>query len=263
MTKQVNPQKSILWGVTFFMIAVAICDDEIKVGAEMERALIDIFSKLNIECAIDVFFSGEELANKMEAGTHYDLIFLDIEFAQGEINGVEVGRLTRDVHQNHFTSIVFISWKKNYAMQLFEIQPLNFLVKPLEDEKIEAVVRKYLKITGFWSGALKYKIGHDTFQVQLKNIVCLENYERKIIIHLADGKKEEFYGSLKEVYDEQLKKFDFLFIHASYAVNYDYITALKIDQVILLNSTTPLPVSKHRKNEVREKYYEIVKRRRM
>ena len=245
------------------MIYVAICDDEIKIGAELERTLIDIFSKLNIEHEIDVFFTGEELQSKMKAGAHYDLIFLDIEFAQGEINGVEVGRLIRDVHQNHLTSIVFISWKKNYAMQLFEIQPLNFLVKPLEHRKIEDVVIKYFKITGLWAGVFTYKIGHDTFKVQIKDIVYLENYERKVIIHLADGRKEEFYGSLKDVYEEQLKRFDFLFIHASYAVNYDYVTALKFNQVSLINSATPLPISKNRKNEVRECYYEIVKRRRV
>ena len=244
------------------MIHIAVCDDEIKIGAELERALIAICSKLNIKHEIDVFFTGDELYQKMEAGAHYDLIFLDIEFAQGEINGVEVGRLIRDVHQNHLTSIVFISWKKNYALQLFEMQPLNFLVKPLEHEKIEEVVRKYLKIAGFLSGTFTYKVGHDTFKVQIKDIVYLESDDRKVIIHLADGRKEEFYGPLKEAYDEQLKRFDFLFIHASYVVNYDFITALKFNQVFLLNGTRPLPISKHRKNEVRERYYEIVKRRR-
>ena len=245
------------------MIYVAVCDDEIKIGTELERALIDIFGKQNIEYEIDVFFSGNELHSKMEAGSHYDLIFLDIEFAQGEINGVEVGRLIRDVHQNYLASIVFISWKKDYALQLFEIQPLNFLVKPLKYEKIDAVVKKYLKITGFLSGVLMYKAGHDTFKVQIKDIVYLENYERKVIIHMAGGKKEEFYGSLKDIYDEQLKKFDFLFIHASYAVNYNYVAALKFNQVILTSDTTPLPISKNRKNEVRERYFEIVKRRRV
>ena len=260
------------------MIHVAICDDEIKIGAELERALINIFGKLNLKYEIDVFYTGEDLCKEMEGGTHYDLIFLDIEFAQNKINGVEVGNLIRDVHQNHLSSIVFISWKKNYALQLFEIQPLNFLVKPLKEEKIEKVVRKHLKISGLWSGVFTYKIGHDIFKVQIKEIIYLENYERKVILHLADGRKEEFYGSLKELYEEQLKGFDFLFIHASYAVNYDYVSALTFNQVSLLNSKTAtfdktsfgkaalskaLPISKHKKNEVRQRYFEIEKGRRV
>ena len=78
---------------------------------------------------------------------------------------------------------------------------------------------------------------------------------------LSIGRKEEFYGSLKKVYEEQLKGFDFLFIHNSYAVNYDYVVALKFNQVHWVDSTVPLPISKHKKNEVREIYHEIVQRR--
>jgi len=243
------------------MIYVAVCDDETKIGAELECALIDIFDKLNVKYEIDVFFAGEELYKKMESGTHYDLIFLDIEFAQNEINGVEVGRLIRDVHQNHLAAIIFISWEKKYALQLFDIQPLNFLVKPLKHEKIENVVKKYLKISGLWSEVFMYKVGHDILKAQVKDIVYLESYGRKLVMHLADGKKEEFYGSIKATYEEQLKQFDFLFIHNAYVVNFNYVTALKIDQVLLVNDTMPLPISKHRRSRVKESYFEIMKRR--
>ena len=112
------------------------------------------------------------------------------------------------------------------------------------------------------SKMIKYEEVRLKINVQIKDIVYLENYERKVIIHMAGGRKEEFYGSLKDVYDEQLKKFDFLFIHASYAVNYNYVSALKFNQVTLINDTIPLPISKNRKNEVRERYFEIVKKRR-
>jgi len=94
------------------MIFVAVCDDELKIGAELEGALINIFGKRSIKYEIDVFYTGEELCKEMETGKHYDLIFLDIEFAQTEINGVDVGRLIRDVHHNYLASIVYISWEK-------------------------------------------------------------------------------------------------------------------------------------------------------
>ena len=243
------------------MIYIAICDDETAVCSELECALLDIFAKLNIKHEVDVFFSVENFCKEMEIGAHYDLIFLDIEFAQSEINGIEVGRLIRDVHRNHTASIVYISWEMKYALQLFDIQPLNFLIKPLSHDKMEEVARKYLEIFGHWSGVFTYKTGHNAFNVQMKNIVFFENDDRKVIIHLSDGRKEEFYGSLKKVYEEQLKGLDFLFIHNSYVINYDYVTALKFNQVHLIDRTIPLPISKHKKNEVREAYYEILKRR--
>ncbi|MCL2363271.1 MAG: LytTR family DNA-binding domain-containing protein [Defluviitaleaceae bacterium] len=243
------------------MIKVAICDDETNIGAALENDLLDIFGKLNVKFEIGVFFTGEALYKKMDGGAHYDLIFLDIEFARSDINGIEVGRRIREVHQNHLTAIVYISWEKKYALQLFDIQPFNFLVKPLNHDKIENVVRKYLQISGQWSGTFTYKVGHDTQKVQIKDIVYIESHGRKLSLHFANGKHEEIYGSIKTAYEEQLKKFDFLFIHNAYVVNYDYVTALKIDQVLLTNHTTPLPISKHRRNEVRDNYFNIMKQR--
>ena len=37
------------------MIYIAVCDDETAIGAELESALIDILTKLNIEHEVDVF----------------------------------------------------------------------------------------------------------------------------------------------------------------------------------------------------------------
>ena len=245
------------------MIYVAVCDDEKALGAELERTLIDIFDKLDAKYEIDVYFSGDELHKKMEAGTHYDLIFLDIEFAKNEINGVKVGQLIRDAHHNNTVSIVYMSWKKKYAMQLFDIRPLAFLIKPLKYEKIEKAAKTHLQLSGFWSESFTYKKGHDNFKVQAKDIVYLENNDRKIILHLADGRKEEFYGTLKKIYEEQLKRLDFLFIHTSYIVNYDYVTSIGYNQLTITDRATPLTISQNKRNETRERYSEIVKRRRV
>ena len=82
----------------------------------------------------------------------------------------------------------------------------------LEQALVEQLTRTYLKLSGLWSGDFTYKIGHDNYKVQIKDIVYLQSVKRKLILHLRDGRKEEFYGSLKEVYQNQLKRFDFLFI---------------------------------------------------
>ena len=241
---------------------IAICDDERRIGAELERVVMDILDKINISCEIDVYFTGEDLCLKMENGAHYNLIFLDIEFAQNSINGVEVGRLIREAHDNNMVSIVYISWEMKYSMQLFDIRPLNFLLKPLDYAKVEQVVRTYLKLSGLCSGDFTYKVGHNVYKVQLRDIVYLQSDKRKLILHLADGSKEEFYGILKDVYQEQLQRYDFLFIHASYVVNYDYIAAVKYNELILTNKKTPLPISQQKRKKVREAYYEIMEKRR-
>ena len=241
---------------------IAICDDEKRIGAELEHAIIGILGKLNIKYEIDVYFTGEELCRAMETGAHYNLVFLDIEFAKNAINGVEVGRLIREAHHNNMVSIVYISWEMKYSMQLFDIRPLNFLLNPLDYEKVEAVIRTYLELAGLWAGDFTYKIGHDTYKVQIKDIVYLQSMKRKLILHLADGREEEFYGALKEVYEEQLQRFDFLFIHVSYVVNYDFIAVVKYEELVLADGKTSLPISRHKRKEVTEAYCAITERRR-
>ena len=243
------------------MLLIAICDDEQKICSELESSLIQILGALNIKSEIDVYSTGSELCRKIEADTYYDLIFLDIEFARNEVNGIEVGRIIRETHQNNTVSIVYISWEKKYSMQLFDIRPLNFLIKPLEFDKIEKVVKTFLKITGLRTEVFAYKVGHNTCKVQMKDIICIESRDRKLILHIIDGRKEEFYGSLKDVYEQQLKNFDFLFIHASYVVNYDHITSIKYSQLFLADNNMPLPISQNKRNEIRERYFEIMKRR--
>jgi DNA-binding LytR/AlgR family response regulator len=247
----------------FMILFVAICDDEKRIGAELESAVMEILGKMNINYEVDIYFTGEELCSKMEAGAHYDLIFLDIEFAKNAINGVEVGRLIRNAHHNNMVSIVYISWEMKYSMQLFDIRPLNFLIKPLEYGRVEEVMRKYIELAGLWSRDFTYKVGHDTYKVQVKDIVYVQSIKRKLVLCLADGRKEEFYGTLKEAYQEHLQRFDFLFIHASYVVNYDYIATIRYDELVLADGNTSLPISRHRRKEITEHYCAIMKRRRL
>jgi len=248
--------------VDFMAHFIAICDDEKDICAELESIVIDICDKLNIKYEIDIYFTGEALCQKISAGAHYDLIFLDIEFAKHKMNGIEVGRFIRDTHNNSIMSIVYISWHMKFAMQLFDMQPLNFLIKPLDDTKVENTIKAYLKISKFWSETFTYKIGHDIFKVKIKELVYLESLDRKVVLHFADGRKAEFYGALKEVYQDQLEKFNFLFIHAKYVVNYDYVTVLKYDELIIAERNATLPISQSKRKEIRNLYMMILESQR-
>jgi len=243
------------------MLKIVVCDDEMNICVELKCILIDVLGILKVNHRIDIFTSGEELCRKLDTGASYDLIFLDIGFAKNEINGVEIGHLIRNAHNDNNVSIVFISWDQGYAMQLFEIRPMHFLLKPLAYDKIERAVKTYLKISGFSSVTFYYKKGHDMFSAQVKDIMYLESNDRKIIIHFSDGRSDEFYGSLKELYNEQLKQCDFLFCHASYLVNYDYVAAVKYDHLFISGSVSSLPISQNRKSGVRETCLAIMKRR--
>jgi len=243
------------------MIHFVICDDEKAVCAELEQTVTQILTNLNIKHEIDVFFCPEELEKQIKNGATYDLMFLDIEYFTSKLNGIDLGKLIRDVYENDQVAIVFISRETKYALELFEVQPLNFLIKPLQREKIIKVINKYLTLAGLRTKEFSYKKGRNIFKVPLGDILYIESIGRKLYLHLVDGKEEEFYGSLKDTYESQLQKYDFLFIHASYVVNYDHISALTFSHVRLSQGETSLPISKHRQEEVRAIYQKIFKRR--
>jgi len=104
-----------------------------------------------------------------------------------------------------------------------------------------------------------YKIKKGTHRVQMKDIVYLESYGRKMVLHLADGNKVEFYGTLKEIYQESLSKHGFIQVHKSYIVNFKYIAAFKYLELTLSDGGT-IPVSKQRRRAIRETYFNISER---
>ena len=72
-----------------------------------------------------------------------DVLFLDIELLT--TNGIEVGRFIREEQENMETAIVYISANSSYAMDLFRVQPTDFLIKPLDKIKVGNVMNRIQK----------------------------------------------------------------------------------------------------------------------
>ena len=244
------------------MLKIAVCDDEKELTAELERALMIICANLTVAHEIDLYYSAADLCRCLDAGARYDMLFLDIAFAKDDINGVEAGRLIRGREGGSLISIVYISWTEQYAMELFELNPLHFLLKPLDYGKVEKAIKTHIENNGISGGIFTWQKGRDSYKARVKDILYLESHSRKITIHFNDGKSDEFYGSLKELYHEQLESFDFLFIHTSYLVSYDAVTAACYDYMAITGREMPLPVSRPRRNKVRQRYTAIRTRRR-
>ncbi|MCL2637861.1 MAG: DNA-binding response regulator, partial [Oscillospiraceae bacterium] len=61
------------------MLRIAICDDMENSVHEVKGYISEVCEKLNIQTEITAYYSGEELCKSLESGTHYDIVFLDIE----------------------------------------------------------------------------------------------------------------------------------------------------------------------------------------
>ena len=108
-----------------------IIEDEKPSARRLSRLLLN----LGVEVS-QMLHSVEEAVEWFQNNTHPDLIFLDIQLSDGlsfEIfDVVEVK-----------SAIIFTTAYDEYALQAFKLNSIDYLLKPIDDEELEAAVEKY------------------------------------------------------------------------------------------------------------------------
>ena len=228
------------------MFRIAICDDKPVICSQIEKIVLDYGRKAFYDIEADVYFSGEELYRYLEDGTYFDLIFLDIELR--ELNGINVGSKIRNDLKNESIQIVYISGKDNYALDLFEVRPMHFLVKPVGAEMILSVLEKGMELSNKLGQTFQYKQGHTSRKIVVKNIIYFESLDRKVRMITTEG-EEIFYGSLTDIFS-QLERYGFFFCHKSYLVNYHHIIKFEYEKLMMKNGMN-LPISQPKRKSIR------------
>lgn len=235
------------------MLKIAVCDDDNYVCTEIEQMILDYSIKSNIKVDIDIFYDGKDLISYIENEYSFDLIFLDIEL--GTTTGIEVGNRIRNELDDYISKIVFISSRTGYERQLFDVQPLNFLDKPIDKEKLIRCIDLALKMLDKEKKVFKYQVGHDFNQVAFQDILYFENKLRKVKIIMING-VDEFYGTLENI-KMQLPN-NFITAHVSYIVNYNYIEKISGETILMKNGVT-IPISKRNLKEIQNLQIQFIK----
>jgi len=229
------------------MIRIAVCDDALAVCSELENIILDFQKQTNVELTVETFYSGEDLIKYIKNENTLDLIFLDIEL--GKINGVEVGQVIRYELEDYITKIVYISSKNSYDRQLFDVQPLHFLSKPLNREKVIKDLQLAIKILEKENKMFSFKIGQRTYKIPVKEIIYFESIRREIKL-VSIKETLYFYDTVDDVY-KQLSKGRFIKPHRSYIVNYDNVLSIKKDEIKVCNGDT-IPLSRLNIKKIKE-----------
>lgn len=228
------------------MLKVAVCDDEKAVLSEV-RLWLNEYEKINgNKIKVDIFEKGEDLISNIESNINYDLIFLDIELIT--MTGIDVGKIIRNDFNDYVSKIAFITSKDGYELELFKIQPLEFIKKPLSLEKIFYIVNLTKKIIKIDNTIYTYKKDGEYISVYTKDILYFEKIDREVKIVTID-KEDSFYGNLKPII-EQLPK-SFITPHNSFIINYTKIKKLRSSEIIISNGAK-IPVSKRNIKNIRE-----------
>jgi two-component system, LytTR family, response regulator len=242
------------------MLKVIIIEDEQK-AAQMLQIMLQ-----ELEPGIQVM----ELCADLPAGVRAikkhqpDLIFLDIEMPG--YSGLQLLEFFND-DEVHF-SIVFTTAFNDYAIKAFELSAIDYILKPIQVEKLQAAIDKFKKIQ---KGLPAKQIGLLKAHLQNGGI-------RKIAIPVSNGleiigldeiRYFEAEGSYTRIWlqanrqllvSKKLKHFEDLFEastlfcrnHRSYMVNLNSVKKFLRSGggLLLLDDGKELPVSAERADEV-------------
>ena len=214
-----------------------ICDDEKSTCSELEEIILKYAKEKSVSLVTEVFYSGDTLLDYLKR-EKINILFLDIELPGKD--GVMVGKYIREVLEEENIFLIYISSKENYALQLFQNRPFDFLVKPIEAAKIYHVLDNI-------------QTQNSTYRISYKDILYFQSTGRKINIVM---KKEirTFYGKLNEI-EKRIPENVFLRIHKSYLVNKNYVKEFTYEWVKMLNGDV-LNISKINRADVRRKILE-------
>jgi DNA-binding LytR/AlgR family response regulator len=124
------------------MIRTLIIEDEEPAARRLGKMLTGIEPSIEILETID---SVESSVKWLEENGSPDLIMLDIQLADGLSF-----EIFRKVSVNSF--VIFTTAYDEYAIKAFELNSIDYLLKPVDRSRLEQSILKYKKITGSQRG---------------------------------------------------------------------------------------------------------------
>lgn len=220
------------------MLKCLIVDDEMPAREELKYMLKDIDS---------ISILGEA-SNGIEAldmisRLNPDIVFLDIEMPK--ISGIEVAKTL--IEENKKLNIVFTTAYDNFAVEAFDVNAVDYLLKPISEGRLNKAIKKIISLNGDRE-KLEYsklkRIIEDIGENKSKNINRISVYhknklipievkdilyvtiEDKSTVIVTQREKHEINYSLNELI-EKLSNEKFFRTHKSYIVNLDMIESIE------------------------------------
>ncbi|SEP40309.1 LytTR family DNA-binding domain-containing protein [Mucilaginibacter sp. OK283] len=171
-----------------------------------------------------------------------DLMFLDVEMPG--ITGLEFLRsLTRP------PLVILVSAYEQYALQGFELNVVDYLVKPVPFSRFLKAVRKAQSIlknlhtvgtlTPSETEYVFINANYSLVKVILSDIMYVEGLKDHVKIHLVSGKTVITRLLLKDV-EEKLSSGKFMRVHRSYIIALDKLDTIQKTQVMIQGIEIPV-----------------------
>ena len=145
-------------------IRVGIVDDS-RADAEYVQSLAQTWAaEREISLTVELFPSAEPILFRYEEKADFDLLLLDIEM--DGMDGVSMARRIR--RADGHVQIVFITGYSDYIAEGYEVAALHYLVKPLQPQKLYAVLDRAVERLAQEERCLDLSLPGETVRIPLR-----------------------------------------------------------------------------------------------
>jgi two-component system response regulator LytT len=229
-----------------------IVDDEAPARGEL-RYLLAAHPEVEVVGEAATAHEALELA----AAVRYDVVFLDVEMPG--VSGLEAARLV--LNRRERPAVVFVTAHERYAVEAFAVEAFDYLVKPVEPDRLARIVERLLsrgrreasaveKVAVVSAGGAKTLLDYDAiYWVEADG-----DYSR---VHTYD-RSYLATSSLREL-EELLPSGRFARVHRSHLVNLAKVAAVRRaapDRIRLAlddEANTELDVARRQTRALRER----------
>lgn len=229
------------------MIHIASIEDN-PAEEDVLRAHLSRYAKeKNVELDVAWFSSAVEFMSQKRA---FDVILMDIDLPG--VNGMEAATLLRTYDEE--TPLIFVTNLAQYAVKGYEVNALDFIVKPVGYQSFSVRLDKALRVLERKRGKTIAIYTRDTLRVlSTADIAYIEVTNHELIYHVVSAGEDErvqVRATLKSA-EAELDSASFTRISNSCIINMSHVKRVAGDALYMKNGET-LYFSRSRKKPAME-----------
>lgn len=207
----------------------AICDDCKKDTEFVQDILNRWAAERKIDIQTECFPSAESFLFRYAQDKAWDILLLDIEM--GAMDGVAMAKRVRQ--DNEVVQIVFITGYSDYIAEGYEVSALHYLMKPVDAEKLSAVLNRALEKRKQEDRCMNLELSGEMVRIPFYEIRYLDVRQNYVTIHC----RQEY--TLKRSLSSLEKELDnrFCRVGRTMIVNLKYIQRVTKTEVHLSDGT--------------------------
>ncbi len=219
------------------MLEIAIVEDREDCVENLQKHITRLKEEKGIECHYNVFKNGLFFIEQYKP--IYDVIFMDIDMPI--MNGMEAAGNLRKV--DPYVPLVFITDLKQYALKGYEVEAMDFLVKPVSYASFSTMMERVQRRSTKKEEQLTLSTPQGTFNVNINDIYYVETHDHYIYYHTV-SKTISFFGTLSDE-EKRLPQDRFIRCNSGYIVNLAHVKKVQDSDVYV--GEDRLPISRNKK----------------